>query len=81
MECSFLTLAEVEYIAHRLAKEMMDFDEPIPSFSTRYPNRLESCLAAPFQTFDGKDVYKTPLQKAAILFYVMVKNHPFQNGL
>lgn len=74
------TLAEVEYIAFRLAKELLEFDEPIPDFSTRFPNTLESCLAVPFQKFTRKDVYKGLIAKASILFYLLMKNHPFQNG-
>lgn len=75
-----LTIAEVEYVAFRLAKETMEWDEPIPSFETRFPNVLESCLAQPFQTFQRKHAYKGLINKAAILFYLMIKNHPFQNG-
>jgi len=71
---------EVEYIVFRLAKEMIAFDEPIPDFSTRYPNILESCLAAPFQSFSKKSLYQGFLSKASILFYLLIKNHPFQNG-
>jgi hypothetical protein len=40
-----ITVKEVEYIAFRLAKELLSFNEPIPDFSTRFPNILESCLA------------------------------------
>ena len=75
-----LSVKEVEYIAFRLAKELMAFHEPIPDFSSRFPNVLESCLAAPFYTFSGKSVYEGIIRKAAVLFYVMIKNHPFQNG-
>ena len=75
-----ITLKEVEYIAFRLAKEMLAFDEPIPDFSTRFPNILESCLAVPFQSFAKKSLYPTLVSKAAILFYLLIKNHPFQNG-
>ncbi len=75
-----ITLSEVEYLAFRLAKEKLEFSEPIPDFSTRFPNVLESCLAVPFQRFQKKDAYKGLIAKAAILFYLMVKNHPFQNG-
>jgi len=71
---------EVEYIAFRLAKEMLAFDEPIPDFSARYPNILESCLATPFQSFSKKSLYPGFLSKASILFYLLIKNHPFQNG-
>jgi len=75
-----ITLKEVEYIAFKLAREMLSFDEPIPDFSTRFPNILESCLATPFQTFSGKSLYPRLVSKAGILFYLLIKNHPFQNG-
>jgi len=75
-----LSIAEIEYIAFRLAKELMTYNEPIPDFTTRSPNVLESCLLVPFQTFERKPLYKGLVGKAAILFYLMVKNHPFQNG-
>ena len=75
-----ITLKEVEYIAFKLAKEMLSFDEPIPDFSTRFPNALESCLAVPFQSFSGRSLYPTLVSKAAMLFYLLIKNHPFQNG-
>ncbi len=75
-----ITVKEVEYIAFRLAQEMLTLNEPIPDFSTRYPNILESCIATPFQKFSKKDLYPGLLSKASILFYLMIKNHPFQNG-
>lgn len=75
-----LTIKEVEYVAFRLAQEHLSFNESIPDFSTRFPNILESCLATPFQTFTKKSLYPTLISKAAILFYLMIKNHPFQNG-
>ncbi|MEW5895055.1 MAG: type II toxin-antitoxin system death-on-curing family toxin [Candidatus Omnitrophota bacterium] len=75
-----LTLKEVEYIAFSLAQETLSFNEPIPDFFTRYPNRLESCISVPFQTFDKKDLYKSLYAKASVIFYLMNKNHPFQNG-
>lgn len=75
-----ITVKEVEYIAFRLAREMLTFDEPIPDFSTRFPNILESCLATPFQSFAKKSLYPTLVSKAAMLFYLLIKNHPFQNG-
>ncbi len=75
-----LSVSEVEYVAHRLAREWLTWNEPIPDFSTRYPNVLESCLAAPFQSFEGKTPYRGLIGKASILFYLLIKNHPFENG-
>lgn len=77
---SSITVADIEHLAHRLAKKMFEWNEPIPDFGTRYPNKLESCIAVPFQTFSKRILYKGLLEKAAILFYLMIKNHPFQNG-
>jgi len=79
-ETKRITIAEVEYIAYKLAKETMKWNEPIPDFSSRYPNILESCLATPFQSFGGQKAYTGLIARAAILFYLMIKNHPFQNG-
>jgi death-on-curing family protein len=73
-------ILEVEYIAFELARKLMVWDEPIPEFGTRYPGRLESCLAQPFQTFSRRLLYPGLISKAAILFYLMNKNHPFENG-
>jgi death-on-curing family protein len=75
-----LSVKEVEYIAFQLAREFLAFHKPIPDFSSRFPNILESCLATPFQTFTGKSAYTGLIDKAGILFYLMIKNHPFQNG-
>jgi len=75
-----ISILDVQYLAFRLAQEVMSFNEPIPDFSTRFPNILESCLATPFQTFSGKSLYPNLISKASILFYLMIKNHPFQNG-
>ena len=58
----------------------MTFNEPIPDFRTRFPDRLESCIATPFQSFGRKSLYQGLVSKATILFYLLVKNHPFQNG-
>lgn len=75
-----ITIAEVEFIAYELARKTMSWDEPIPDFGTRFPNILESCLQTPFATYDRKNLYLGLDRKGAILFYLMIKNHPFQNG-
>lgn len=75
-----LTVKEVEHIAFSLAQETLKFDEPIPDFTTRFPNILESSLLTPFQKFGGKHLYPSLIPKASILFYLLIKNHPFQNG-
>jgi death-on-curing protein len=80
MRFKTLNLLDIEYAAHRLAQETMSWSEPIPDFKTRYPEALERSIEAPFQTFGGKQLYPGLLKKVSILFYLMIKNHPFQNG-
>jgi len=75
-----ITIKDVEYVAFVLARKHMTYNEPIPDFITRFPNVLESCLITPFQKFERKPFYKGLAGKTAILFYLMIKNHPFQNG-
>lgn len=75
-----LGVADVEYAAFKLAKRMMEWDEPIPPFETRFPEKLEGAINAPFQTFAGESLYRGVFAKAAALFYFMIKDHPFQNG-
>ena len=80
MKIRQLSLIEAEYRAHELARDLMQFDEPMPDFSTRYPGVLESCLAQPFTIVGGRYVYFRLTQRAAVLFYLVIKNHPFVNG-
>lgn len=75
-----VSISEVELISHRMAREILKWDEPIPDFSSRYKNVLESCLSTPFQTFNKRSLYQGLIEQSSILFYLMIKNHPFQNG-
>ena len=50
------------------------------SHGIRDEGLLDSALNAPFQAFDGVDVYKTVQAKAAKLGFFLVNNHPFVDG-
>lgn len=41
---------------------------------------LDSALNAPFQTFDGKEIYPALLSKAAVMCRSIISNHPFVDG-
>jgi len=41
---------------------------------------LESALGRPFSTFENRDLYPTPADKAAAILESIVKNHPFIDG-
>ena len=80
MKTKQVSIRQAKFIAHVLAQELMNYGEPIPNFDTRLPGRLESCLNTPFQYFNGKPLYRYIPDKAAVLFYLIIKNHPFTNG-
>lgn len=42
--------------------------------------RLESAVATLQQTMFGQDLYPDLFSKAAILIYLLIKNHPFVDG-
>ena len=46
----------------------------------RYKPGLEAALARPFASFGGKDLYDSPIHKAAALLESIIKNHPFVDG-
>lgn len=76
----WLTSDDFEYLCFDLARELLTYQEPIPDYSTRDHALLESALGAPSQTFDQKLLYPTLQKQASILFYSLIKNHPFGNG-
>ncbi|MCX6737683.1 MAG: type II toxin-antitoxin system death-on-curing family toxin [Candidatus Parcubacteria bacterium] len=80
MSLKKVTLSDVQEITFVIATEKLSYKEPIPSFKTRLPNKLESCLLTPFQRFDGKDLYPGLIKKASILLYLLISNHPLLNG-
>lgn len=80
---------EVLYIDFNLARTMCHpiamtlFDstvDPMTNFDDHEYTLLESALNNPRQTYEGKDLYPTLFKKAAILYYSLIKNHPFKNG-
>ncbi|MEO5584844.1 MAG: type II toxin-antitoxin system death-on-curing family toxin [Flavobacteriales bacterium] len=41
---------------------------------------LEACLARPYQTFGGEDLYPTPAGKAAAILESIIIRHPWVDG-
>jgi death-on-curing protein len=41
---------------------------------------LESSIKRPFQTFDQKELYPEPVDKAAAILESIISNHPFVDG-
>ncbi|MBT9484593.1 type II toxin-antitoxin system death-on-curing family toxin [Sediminibacterium sp.] len=69
-----ISLQEVEKIHQILISEFGGAN------GIRDKESLDSALARPFQTYDGKYLYPTPLDKAASLIESVLINHPFVDG-
>lgn len=76
----FLTVEDVRNVCYEYARSRLAYSEPIPSFETRYPDRLEGALGAPQRSFDGDYLCPSLPEQAAVLFYELIKQHPFLNG-
>lgn len=74
----------VEIALYDLAEAMKEEgDPPMPAF--RYQvnqgvGLMESALAQPRQTFQGRYLYRTIFDKVATLFFSLINNHPLQDG-
>jgi len=76
----WIDIEDFEYVCFNLTLKFLTFNEPIPDYNTRDNALLDSALASPKHTFDGKLLYPTFVEQASALFYSMIKNHPFLNG-
>ena len=76
----WIDIKDFEYVCFNLALELLTFNEPIPDYNTRNNALLDSALASPKHMFNSKLLYPTFIEQASILFYSMIKNHPFLNG-
>ena len=56
------------------------FNEESELFAVERNRGLESIIGNIYQTFDGKDVYKSIEEKGANFLYLVVKNHVFADG-
>lgn len=80
-EVRYLDPGLVETICHAGAVELFDQkNDPVSAFSNHSRELLESALSLPQAAFGGRDMYPTLVEKAAVLWYTLNKNHPFQNG-
>jgi death-on-curing protein len=70
----YLTLGQVLFLHQKLIEQSGG------TSGIHDPNALESALAQPKMTFEGKELYPTLAEKAAALCYSLINNHPFVDG-
>jgi len=70
----YLTLRETLALYHRV------IDQSGGSRGIRDLGAVESALAQPQMTFGGADLYPAIAEKAAVLGFSLIMNHPFIDG-
>lgn len=75
----WLTTKESEIIFNKF-RHLIQFDEPIPDFETRFPGKLEGILDSVRQTFGNEPLNSTVLDATAAYFNQIIRGHPFGNG-
>lgn len=71
---------EVVSIHEYLTKHYEFSEDPISPPGVKSVELLESAVARPFMTVNGKDAYPEVMDKAAALFHGIISNHTFHNG-
>ncbi|HPI19528.1 MAG TPA: RhuM family protein [Candidatus Kapabacteria bacterium] len=67
---------EVKGIIEQMKKEISNSKY----FGAEKDESLKSSISAIYQTYEGKDLYPTIIEKAVNLLYFLVKNHSFIDG-
>jgi prophage maintenance system killer protein len=70
----------LNYEECRALIDEMRFGAESGLFGSEKDNSFKSSIGAIYQTFDGKDVYRSTEEKAANLLYFVTKNHSFTDG-
>ncbi len=63
-----------------IKKELIAKKEAADIFGMERDNGLESIVKNLYQTFGGKNLYKSLEEKAAHILYLIIKDHPFSDG-
>lgn len=65
---------------HNLNPATIEYELLKKGYFLRDRKSFFSCINGAYQTFGGEEIYKTPTQKAAHMFYNIVTQHPFIDG-
>jgi len=71
---------ELEYVAQLFAEYMRENDGSMSEYEIRDSGKLDSSITQPFQQIGGSDLYPDLVSKASMLYYLCIKNHPFEDG-
>lgn len=75
-----VSIEELEYLAELFADQMQREVGNKPGYRIINMGKLQSSLTLPFQVIEDNELYPTLIDKASILYYLCIKNHPFEDG-
>lgn len=75
-----LTYDETKNVINELKKELMQKGEATELFGNEKANELEGIVSNLYQTFGGEELYPSIEDKAIHLLYLIIKDHPFNDG-
>ena len=67
-------------VVSEIKKNLIAKKEASAIFGNEYKGKLESIAKNLYQTFGGKELYRTIEDKASHLLYLTIKDHPFTDG-
>lgn len=71
---------ECKDIIAKMKRELAAKNEASDLFGAARGGAFEGIIKGLYQTFDGRELYKTLESKAAHLLYLIIKDHPFSDG-
>jgi len=74
-----LTIGEAIF-AITLVPKILNYKEPIADVDQNTINVISSSIQQPFASYAGRYLYWYLYHRAAVLFYLLIKNHPLKNG-
>lgn len=75
-----LSYMQAQKAISALKSELVRREEASDLFGQERAEQLQGILGSIDQTFDGEDLYPSAEEKAAHLFYFVIKDHPFADG-
>jgi len=76
----FLSYQDAKKIVEKIKAELNAVQKVGDLFGQEYRGKFESVIKNLYQTFGGRELYKSVGEKAAHLLYLLVKDHPFTDG-
>lgn len=73
-------LTEYKRLYEMVRAQHENSNEPVPELSRRSLLEVKYILGVPFQYSFGEALYYGFYKRAAVLLYLMIKNHPLANG-